>query len=94
MLWGMCAVIIAAAVAGKLAACYGAARLSGSSPSDSLTIASLMNARGLMELILLNIGLQAGLISQTLFTMLVMMAVVTTLMAAPGFRIARRRSPA
>lgn len=92
MLWGMCAVIIAAAVAGKLGACYGAAMFSGSSHGDALTIASLMNARGLMELILLNIGLHAGLISQTLFTMLVMMAVATTLMAAPGFRIARRQA--
>jgi Kef-type K+ transport system membrane component KefB len=91
MLWGMCAVVITAAVAGKLGACYGAARFTGSTHSDALTIASLMNARGLMELILLNIGLQAGLISQKLFTMLVMMAVVTTLMAAPGFRIARRQ---
>jgi Kef-type K+ transport system membrane component KefB len=45
-----------------------------------------------MELILLNIGLQAGLITQTLFTMLVLMAVVTTLMAAPGFHAARKHS--
>jgi Kef-type K+ transport system membrane component KefB len=51
-----------------------------------------MNARGLMELILLNIGFQAGLITQTLFTMLVLMAVVTTLMAAPGFNAAKRFS--
>jgi len=51
-----------------------------------------MNARGLMELILLNIGLQAGLITQTLFTMLVLMAVITTLMAAPGFRASKKFS--
>jgi Kef-type K+ transport system membrane component KefB len=77
---------------GKLFACYGAARCSGVNHADSLTIASLMNARGLMELILLNIGFQAGLITQTLFTMLVLMAVVTTLMAAPGFNAAKRFS--
>jgi Kef-type K+ transport system membrane component KefB len=46
-----------------------------------------MNARGLMELILLNIGLQQGLISQTLFTMLVLMAIVTTLMSSPLFEL-------
>jgi Kef-type K+ transport system membrane component KefB len=94
MLWIMCAVIIVAAVAGKLGACYAAARLTGHPHGDAFTIASLMNARGLMELILLNIGLQAGLISQTLFTMLVLMAVVTTLMAAPGFRIVHGRTTA
>lgn len=90
MMWAICGIITLAAVAGKLFACYGAARFSGSSKSDALTIASLMNARGLMELILLNIGLEAGLISQSLFTMLVIMAIVTTLMAAPGFHAARR----
>lgn len=46
-----------------------------------------MNARGLMELILLNIGLQAGIITPTLFTMLVLMAIITTLMASPLFEL-------
>lgn len=91
-LWVICILLILAAILGKLVACYGAARLSGIKHGDSLTIASLMNARGLMELILLNIGLQAGLITQTLFTMLVLMAVITTLMAAPGFNAAKRLS--
>ncbi|NBR48391.1 cation:proton antiporter [bacterium] len=91
-LWVICGVIIVVSISAKLFACYGAARLSGIKHSDSLTIASLMNARGLMELILLNIGLQAGLITQTLFTMLVLMAVVTTLMAAPGFHAACKLS--
>jgi Kef-type K+ transport system membrane component KefB len=91
-LWIVCGLLILAAIAGKLFACYGAARVSGVSHRDSLTIASLMNARGLMELILLNIGFQAGLITQTLFTMLVLMAVITTLMAAPGFNAAKRLS--
>jgi Kef-type K+ transport system membrane component KefB len=49
-----------------------------------------MNARGLMELILLNIGLQAGLITPRFFTAMVIMAIVTTLMAAPLFELARR----
>ena len=91
-LWIVCGLLTLAAIAGKLFACYGAARFSGVSHGDSLTIASLMNARGLMELILLNIGFQAGLITQTLFTMLVLMAVITTLMAAPGFNAAKRFS--
>ena len=89
-LWLNCGLIILAAIAGKLFACYAAGRLSGENHRDSLTIATLMNARGLMELILLNIGFQAGLITQTLFTMFVLMAVVTTLMAAPGFNAAKR----
>jgi Kef-type K+ transport system membrane component KefB len=91
-LWSICVCLVLAAVAGKLGACYGAARFCGKTHSDALTIASLMNARGLMELILLNIGLQAGLITQTLFTMLVLMAVITTLMAAPSFNAAKRFS--
>lgn len=90
MLWLVCGLIILASVGGKLGACYVAARFGGSSRSDALMVASLMNARGLMELILLNISLQAGLISQTLFTMLVIMAIVTTLMAAPGVNVSRR----
>ena len=91
-LWLICLCLVLAAVAAKLGACYGAARFCGKTHSDALTIASLMNARGLMELILLNIGLQAGLITPTLFTMLVLMAVVTTLMAAPAFNAAKRLS--
>ena len=90
-LWLICLCLVLAAIAAKLGACYGAARLCGKTHSEALTIGSLMNARGLMELILLNIGLQAGLITPTLFTMLVLMAVVTTLMAAPLFNAAKRR---
>ena len=52
---------------------------------DSFAIGALMNARGLMELILLNIGYERGMITQTLFTILVIMAVVTTVMAVPLF---------
>lgn len=91
-LWGICAIIIIVSIAAKLLACYGAARFSGVNHADSLTIGFLMNARGLMELILLNICLQAGIITHTLFTMLVLMAVVTTLIAAPGFLMAQKFS--
>ena len=58
-----------------------------------MALGALMNARGLIELILLNIGLEAGIITPTLFTMLVLVAIVTTLMASPIFEAAygRRR---
>lgn len=89
-LWAVCGVVILASIAGKLFACYFAARCSGSDKADAWSIASLMNARGLMELILLNICLEAGLISPRFFAMMVIMAIVTTLMATPGFNLARR----
>jgi Kef-type K+ transport system membrane component KefB len=79
-------VVLAASVLGKGGACYIAARLNKEPQREALAIGSLMNARGLMELILLNIGLQAGLITPTLFTILVMMAIITTLMATPLFQ--------
>ncbi|RPD88143.1 cation:proton antiporter [Luteimonas sp. 100069] len=87
------AVILVASFAGKGLACWAAARLAGESPRDAQAIGALMNARGLMELILINIGLQAGVIEQGLFSILVLMAIVTTLMATPLFNwIMRRRA--
>jgi Kef-type K+ transport system membrane component KefB len=79
----MTLVLTAIAIAGKGVACAVAARLSGEPWRDALTIGCLMNARGLMELIILNIGLEQGVITPTLFTMMVFMAVATTLMASP-----------
>ena len=59
---------------------------------EALGIGTLMNARGLMELIILNIGLERGVITPTLFTIMVLMAIVTTLMASPLFeRVAHPR---
>ena len=84
-LWAMCAAVLVAAVAGKGAACWLAARATGVSQREALGIGVLMNARGLMELIIINIGLQRGIISPELFAALVIMAVVTTLMASPIF---------
>ena len=60
-----------------------AAKIAGENWRDSATIGALMNARGLMELIILNIGLDKGVITPTLFTIMVIMAIVTTLMASP-----------
>ncbi|HEY1348698.1 MAG TPA: cation:proton antiporter [Ktedonobacteraceae bacterium] len=87
LLWGLAGLIFVAAVSGKGVACWLASLLSKEPQADALAIGSLMNARGLMELILLNIGLQQGIITQTLFTMLVIMAIVTTLMASPLFEL-------
>ena len=78
------AVLIGSIVA-KGGACYVAARLCGQDNRTALGIGALMNARGLMELIIINIGLQKGVIGPGLFSMLVLMAIVTTLMASPVF---------
>ena len=81
--WVLCALIVAVACAGKFGGSLVAARLCGLGWRESATIGVLMNARGLMELIVLNIGLDLGVISPTLFTMLVLMALATTLMTTP-----------
>lgn len=84
-LWLMCGAVLIAAVLGKGVACWLAARATGISNREALGIGTLMNARGLMELIIINIGLQRGIISEGLFAVLVIMAVITTLMASPLF---------
>jgi Kef-type K+ transport system membrane component KefB len=84
-LWLMCGAVLLAAVVGKGLACYLAARATGLPNREALGIGTLMNARGLMELIIINIGLQRGIITEGLFATLVIMAVVTTLMASPIF---------
>ncbi len=84
-LWLMCGAVLVAAVVGKGVACWVAARATGVPNREALGIGTLMNARGLMELIIINIGLQRGIISEGLFATLVIMAVVTTLMASPLF---------
>ncbi|MEH2094118.1 cation:proton antiporter [Nostoc sp.] len=82
-LWGVTLLIIAIAILGKGVACMLAAKMAGENWRESATIGALMNARGLMELIILNIGLEQGIITPTLFTIMVIMAVITTLMASP-----------
>lgn len=84
-LWGLAALVLLVAILGKGVACYLAARWHGESHKEAMAIGTLMNARGLMELIILNIGLQRGIIEPALFTIMVLMAVVTTLMATPLF---------
>jgi Kef-type K+ transport system membrane component KefB len=79
--------VLACSVFAKFGACWAAARLSGQDNRTALGIGALMNSRGLMELIIINIGLQAGVIGPALFSMLVLMAIVTTLMASPIFEV-------
>jgi Kef-type K+ transport system membrane component KefB len=84
-LWLLCGAVLAAAILGKGGACWAAARATGISNKEAMGIGVLMNARGLMELIIINIGLQKGIISAEIFAMLAIMAVITTLMASPIF---------
>ncbi len=84
-LLGVALVVLAAACLGKFGACWAAARFHGEDNPTSLAIGTLMNARGLMELIILNIGLERGLITPQLFSIMVVMAIATTLMATPIF---------
>jgi Kef-type K+ transport system membrane component KefB len=95
--WLICGLIIVVACVGKFGGTAIAARLSGLPARESVVLGVLMNTRGLMELIVLNIGLELGVISHTLFTMMVLMALVTTFMTSPILeRVypASRREPA
>ncbi len=82
-LWGMCGMIILVAVVGKFGGSALTARFTGESWRDSFALGALMNTRGLMELVVLNIGYDLGILSAQIFTMLVIMALVTTFMTAP-----------
>ena len=84
-LLGVTALILVGSILAKGGACWAAARLTGQDNRTAMGIGALMNARGLMELIIINIGLQRGIISPALFSILVLMAIVTTLMASPLF---------
>ena len=81
--WALCGLIIAVATAGKFGGTAIAARLTGLDWRNSAALGILMNTRGLVELIVLNIGLDLGVITPRLFTMLVIMAIVTTMMTSP-----------
>jgi Kef-type K+ transport system membrane component KefB len=83
--WTMCAAVLIVAVVSKAVASWLAARMTGVPNREALGIGVLMNARGMMELIIINIGRERGLISDELFAMLVVMAIVTTLMTSPIF---------
>jgi Kef-type K+ transport system membrane component KefB/nucleotide-binding universal stress UspA family protein len=82
-LLGWLALILVVAIAGKLIGCGVAARLNGFSTRDSIVIGTLMNTRGLTELVILTVGQSLGVLSDRTFAMMVIMALVTTFMAAP-----------
>ena len=86
-LWTMTILVFLTACASKGLACWAAARAAGETSRDALAIATLMNTRGMVELILINIGFQRGLITPTMFTILVIMAIATTLMTGPAFSL-------
>lgn len=88
--WLLCGVIIVVAIAGKLGGGLLAARHTGSSWREAFMIGSLMNTRGLMELIVLNIGYDLGILSPRVFSMMVIMALVTTCMTGPLLSLAQR----
>jgi Kef-type K+ transport system membrane component KefB len=79
--------VLLAACFGKGVACWAASRWTGEDHRTAMAVGTLMNARGLMELIVINIGLQHGIIQVPLFSVLVLMAVVTTVMASPVFEL-------
>jgi Kef-type K+ transport system membrane component KefB len=78
--------IIFVATLGKFGGTYAAARLTGLGWRNAAALGALMNTRGLMELIVLNIGLDLGVISPALFAMMVLMALATTMMTSPIVR--------
>ena len=84
--WIACGLVLAAAVIGKLGGCYLGARLTGQPPHEAGCIAALMNTRALMALIAINVGLELKLLTPALFTMLVIMALLTTVMCEPLMR--------
>ncbi|MBC7890309.1 MAG: cation:proton antiporter [Ferruginibacter sp.] len=83
-LWKVCGLIIVVAVAGKFIGSALAAKFVGQNWKDSLTIGALMNTRGLMELVVLNIGYDLGVLTPEIFAMMVIMALVTTFMTGPA----------
>lgn len=92
--WLLCLLIVAIATLGKLGGTAVTARLTGMAWPESLQLGALMNTRGLMELIALNIGYDLGILSPRIFAMLVLMALATTMLTGPLLTLFRRREPA
>jgi Kef-type K+ transport system membrane component KefB len=85
-LWGWCLLLLSLATIGKFLACYLAARRSGLDVRESKAIGIMMNTRALMELIVINVGLDLGVIPPSVFIMLVIMAIVSTIVTTPALR--------
>jgi Kef-type K+ transport system membrane component KefB len=86
VLWTFCGLVLLCAVVGKFGGCSIAARLNGVSAREASIMGVMMNTRGLMELIVINVGYELGILPKTVFFMLVFMAVATTYMTAPVLR--------
>ena len=93
-LWTICGIFILVAIGGKFMGGAFTARILGETWKDSLSIGILMNTRGLMELIVLNIGYEMGILPPSIFVMLVIMALVTTFMTTPALSVINRIFPA
>jgi Kef-type K+ transport system membrane component KefB len=89
-LWKITGLIILVAITGKFAGSAIASKITGQNWRDSLTIGALMNTRGLMELVVLNIGYELGILSPIVFSMMVIMALVTTFMTGPALDLIER----
>ena len=86
-LWGWCALLLLLATVSKFGGCYFAARRSGMEPREAKAIGIMMNTRALMELVVINVGLDLGVIPPDVFTMLVIMAILSTVITTPALRI-------
>ena len=93
-MWGWCLLLIALATLGKFGGCYWAARSAGMDSSEARAVGIMMNTRGLMELVVINVGYELGVIPQSVFTMLVLMAIVSTVITTPVLRSWLRLKPA
>ena len=82
--WGYTLIIIAVAVCGKIGGAFAGARMMGFDSRNALSLGVLLNTRGLVELVVLNVGLDLGILTPELFSMMVVMALVTTLMTSPA----------
>ena len=91
--WAVCALVIVLSVVGKVGGSALAGRASGFSWRNAVSLGVLMNTRGLMELVVLNIGLDAGIISPPLYAVLVLMALLTTVMTTPLLRLIGPKVP-
>lgn len=86
-LWGVCGMLIGVSILGKFGGCAIASRMVGESWKNSLIVGSLMNTRGLMELVALNIGYEMGVLPPPIFVILIIMALVTTFMTTPALSL-------
>jgi Kef-type K+ transport system membrane component KefB len=92
-LWICCALVLVVAIVGKFGGAAASAAAVGFSWRDATSIGLLMNTRGLMEMVVVNVGLEIGVVSPSLYTMIVMMALVTTAMTTPLLNLIEARAP-